>query len=369
VTQNADGSYHAVVDASGDAWIYVDLLSRSAAVPSSPAASTAWDLAFKGSEVRLNGGSSGAPPTGQPVGAFASKVEDGSDYPFAAVTQAPPEGSVVSYQVDTSSALVLGTSPAADVAGDAGWFNSNSLGARENVGYVVRSVECRYFKLHFTAASDAGGAAGFPAFDFAEIPGSSCGTAAADSVAPLGRVTVSQSADGILLDLDTTDDTVWVHIDLTNAQQVAPVSPASDPTGWDIAMSRTEIKVNGGISGTGVVRIYDGYEESWEARTTAPSEAALYHSDVTDALAFETYPPDVAEPDPACFNINGDFGWYYYTGFCNEGDGIHHIYPRDVVYVVQGRDGNAWKLRVLDYYNDAGNGGHPTIEYALVAQP
>jgi len=65
----------------------------------------------------------------------------------------------------------------------------------------------------------------------------------------------------------------------------------------------------------------------------------------------------------------GDFGWYDYTGLLNEGDGIHHIDPRDAVHVVRGRDGDAWKLRLLDDYNDAGNGGHPTIEYAAVARP
>ena len=64
--------------------------------------------------------------------------------------------------------------------------------------------------------------------------------------------------------------------------------------------------------------------------------------------------------------MDTDYGWYHYSYFCNEGDGIHHISPRDVVYIVKDGD-QFWKLRMLDYYSDAGDSGHLSLEFAPIA--
>lgn len=54
------------------------------------------------------------------------------------------------------------------------------------------------------------------------------------------------------------------------------------------------------------------------------------------------------------------------SGFCDDGDGVHHISPRDVVYIVHDKAGASWKLRILDYYSDIGSGNF-TLEYAPVS--
>lgn len=382
-TQAAAGHYHGVIDASGSDWIYIDLETQTQVIPANPAASIEWDFAFKGAQIKLNGGISGAPPSGNAVVVYGDKVAEGTAYPFETVDAAPP-ANAVAYVSDAAGALppltpdqlAFTTYPAADQspnlltqAGDYGWYRNSGLlagsviSSRGNVGYVLRTVDCRYYKLRLTAYADSSGAAAHPAFDLLEIPGAECVDSGGDPVAPAGRASFSESGGVTTALVDASDEAAWVHLDLTGAAQAVPANPNNDPAGWDIALRRTDIKLNGGSSGAGSVEIHAGLRDDWAARSSVPA-APEWHTDVEGVLAFATYPPPEAEPRSECFNINQDIGWHYYTGFCDEGDGIHHIYPRDVVYIVHGRDGLNWKLRVLDYYDAAGESAHFTIEYA-----
>ncbi|MDP3858852.1 MAG: HmuY family protein [Stagnimonas sp.] len=392
------GTYTAAIDASGSDWIYLDLDSQTQVFPTSPEASGDWDLAHRGAEIKLNGGSSGAPPTGQPVLAFGDKVAEGSAYPFETVTAAPTT-TAVEYQTDgtvnrypyplsllfpdaVDPLYAMNTYPAADQepdaatqAGDHGWYRDSGLAggsvisARGNVGYVLRTVECRYYKLRMTGYSDTSGEVAHPQYEFLEIPGNACGNGGS-AVAPLGRASFTASGTGYTVAVDATDEEAWVHLDLVNHAQLVPTNPDNDPQGWDIALRRSDLKLNGGVSGSGSVLLHDGLRDDWDARTRAPAVSAdSYHTDETDVLAFTTYPAAERSGDAACGGINGDHGWYYYSGFCNDGEGIHHISPRDVVYVLRGRDGQYWKLRLLGYYDSAGSSAHPALEYAPVAAP
>lgn len=401
------GLYHASVDASGSDWIYLDLDSQTQVFPASPEASADWDLAHRGAEIKLNGGVSGAPPTGQAVIVYGDKSAEGSSYPFDSVNAAPTT-TAVSYQTDASTtelgalapllallqslglpvtdptagvAYAMNSYPEADQepnevtgAGDYGWYRSsglagsNSIVARDNVAYVLRSVECRYYKLRMTGF-ELEGMIGHPQYELLEIPGNACGSA--DSpVAPLGRAQFSASGSGYTVAVDASDEEAWVHLDLTNHSQVAPSNPGNDPLGWDIALKRSDLKLNSGVSGSGSVLLHDGLRDDWNARVQAPAVTdSSYHSDADGALAFVTYPAAERSGDAACGGINGDHGWYYYSGFCNDGNGMHYISPREVVYVLRGRDGQYWKLRMLGYYDGSGSSAHPSLEYALVAPP
>lgn len=401
------GLYHASVDASGSDWIYLDLDSQTQVFPASPEASADWDLAHRGAEIKLNGGVSGTPPAGQAVIVYGDKSAEGSSYPFDSVNAAPTT-TAVSYQTDASTtelgalapllallqslglpvtdptagvAYAMNSYPEADQepnevtgAGDYGWYRSsglagsNSIVARDNVAYVLRSVECRYYKLRMTGF-ELEGAIGHPQYEFVEIPGNACGSA--DSpVAPLGRAQFSASGSGYTVAVDASDEEAWVHLDLTNHSQVAPSNPGNDPLGWDIALKRSDLKLNGGVSGSGSVLLHDGLRDDWNARVQAPAVTdSSYHSDADGALAFITYPAAERSGDAACGGINGDHGWYYYSGFCNDGNGMHYISPREVVYVLRGRDGQYWKLRMLGYYDGSGSSAHPSLEYAPVAAP
>ena len=396
---SSDGLYTGSVDATGADWVYLDLDSQTQVTPADPASSSDWDLAFKGAEIKLNGGSSGTPPVGRAVKIYGDKAAEGTVYPFAQITAAPTE-TAVPYQTDSLTAAgpldnernplstggqpvyAMNTYPEADSApnqitgaGDYGWYRDagligmNAITPRSNVAYMVYSVECKYFKLRMTSYANAAGTAGHPAFEFGEIPGPACAIGGSGSVAPLGRAVFTATSNSQKILIDATDENAWVHIDFTAAQQVAPSNPNNDPNSWDVAFKRTDIKLNGGVSGSGTVAIADGLRDSWDARTAATTDTAKYHTDATDKLAFITYPAAERTGDATCGNINSDFGWYYYSGFCDEGKGIHHISPRDVVYVVKGRDGNYWKLRMLDYYDAAGSSAHPAVEFAPVTKP
>lgn len=394
------GLFTGTVDATGSDWVYLDLDTQKQVAPADPTKSSEWDLAFKGAEIKLNGGSSGTPPQGRAVKVFGDKVADGTAYPFSQITAAPTE-TAVKYQTDSLTAAgpldnarnpastggkpvyAMNTYPDADSApnqitsaGDYGWYRSaglagmNAITPRGNVAYVVYSVECKYFKLRLTGYRNAAGTAGHPAFEFGEISGPACAAAGVSGiVAPLGRAVFTATSNSQKIAINATDNNAWVHIDLTAARQVVPGDPGNDPSGWDVAFKRTDIKANSGVSGSGMVAIADGLRDTWNTRTAAYTDGMKYHVDEADKLAFITYPAAERTGDPQCGNINSDFGWYYYSAFCDDGKGIHRITPRDVVYVVKGRDGNYWKLRMLDYYDAAGTSGHPSVEYAPVTKP
>jgi hypothetical protein len=388
-----DGLYTGVINATGSDWVYINLHTQTQVQPDDPAHSDAWDIAFLGSEIKLNGGSSGAPPSHREVKIYGDKSAEGGSYPFAQITAAPTE-TAVDYQTDRSSSsanplnsnpepvYAFSTVPEADQApnaltgaGDYGWYHDagllggNAITPRGNVAYVISATQCQYYKLRFTAYNDSSGATGHPAFEFVSIPGANCAASSNSTVAPLGRAVFSSQGNSQIVAVDATDENAWVHLDLSNAMQVSPSTPNNDPLGWDIALKRTDIKVNGGTSGTGVVAIADGLRDSWDARVAAYADTSRYHTDASDALAFITYPAAERTGDSACGGINSDFGWYYYSGFCNDGEGVHHISPRDVVYVVKGRNGQYWKLRMLDYYDAAGSSAHPSLEFAPVTPP
>jgi hypothetical protein len=373
------GFFQAQIDASGSDWVYLDLDTQQQVFPAMPESSDEWDLAHRGVDIKLNGGVSGAPPSGTEVAVYGDKVAAGSPYPFDTVDGAPPDN-VVEYRTDQSGGLLglggpayaMSVSPAADQspnpitgAGDHGWYRQDSGGtiiARSNVGYVLRTVECRYYKLRMTSYVDDGGAAAHPRYDFAQIPGPRC--SGGHAVAPLGRASFDAGSASTIGTLDASDENAWVYLDLSGAQQVAPADPANDRFGWDLAWRRTDLKVNGGISGASEVAIHGALRDDWDARKSVP-DGGQFHTDETGALAFQTYP--LREVGGECaFDADGDYGWYYYSGFCDKGQGLHHISPRDVVYVVRDRNGETWKLRVLSYYGSAGEAAHPRFEYAPI---
>ncbi|MEN8718717.1 MAG: HmuY family protein, partial [Oceanococcaceae bacterium] len=374
----AAGHFEAVIDASDEqSWVYLDLDSQTQVTPGDPEADDSWDIAFSRVNIKLNGGSSGAPPTGLPVIVHADKVTDDSDYPWESVTGAPPvsavpyhqdmrDGDEVRYAMTTFPEADGRISPV-DGAGDYGWyeysghFSGARITPRRNVAYIVRTVECRYISLRMTGYYNDADASGYPQFDLREVPGPACG---GDSEGG-SKATFTPTVDGQRVDVDATDEAAWVYLDLGNAMDVpVPVNPADDAT-WDIAFKRTDIKVNGGTSGSGRVALHDIAAGDW-SEITALADGAELHTDTTDALAFVTFPEPVRTGDSRCGNINSDNGWYYYSGFCNDGDGIHAITPRDVVYVLRDRLGNAFKLRMLGYYNAVGESAHPSFEFAPV---
>lgn len=376
VFARTDDYYSAKVVVDDGQWVYLDLDTQTQVIPVDPDASAEWDIAHNGTDIKINGGVSGSPPDGE-VRVYAHKVAKGLDYPWLDLVGAPPAGEV-EYRVDENALLglakrhVFTTFPEADEArnvltgaGDNGWFhqanamNGGVITPRRNVAYIVRTLECRYVSLRFTGYGD-----GAIDYDLRELPGPACASTGSGS-AEDGQVTREDSADGQILLIDAEDNGTWVYVDLGNAMQVQPADALNDPL-WDLAFQRSDIKLNGGSSGSAQAALHD-MPGALFAELVSEPEDADYHQDSADGLAFVTQPPAENTGDSACGGINGDHGWYYYSGFCNDGNGTHHISPRDVVYVVRDAVGDVWKLQLLSYHDDAGNAAHLRVEFAPLA--
>lgn len=150
--------------------------------------------------------------------------------------------------------------------------------------------------------------------------------------------------------VNASDMEAWVYMSFTDGSQVMPTTPETD-LGWDVALQRYKIKVNGGVSGAGQGGMALGVGP-FDALTTAPTEGF-----VTDTVDGDD---DNTDPDWAMVQL-GD--WYDYDG------ASHTLSPKDVVFVIRRADGSAVKLQMLDYYDDAGSSGHPEFRWGQLSTP
>ena len=154
------------------------------------------------------------------------------------------------------------------------------------------------------------------------------------------------------LTVDATDRENWAYINLTKGEMIDIADPATSMA-WDLGFKRTEVIVNGGISGPGKAGALVVKDISFEDVLEAPEDD--YISDTDQIAVF-------ARAD----------GWYTYTGPPN-----HWILPNPKVYVlrispdpkVQPASPDYYaKVRFIGYYenNETKEGaGNITIEYAL----
>jgi hypothetical protein len=202
IVEHDDGYQQATVDASQGEWIYVDLETMSQVFPEAPDADDVWDLAFEAAAIKSNGGVSGSPPTVQEVYIYADKVADDVAYDWSRLATSPAFDAGTWHQ-DVSSAGDSGNpndeneedlyafstypdsdqDPAVTICGDYGWYYYNFFCAqpahaiveRVNVAYVVRSTDCRYYRLQMTGYFSEEGLSKYPQFNVDEIVGDSCG--------------------------------------------------------------------------------------------------------------------------------------------------------------------------------------------------
>jgi hypothetical protein len=155
--READGSFASAVNATSmQDWVYFSLRDLSESTPAVPEQSNGWDLGFQRSNVKLNGGTSGA--AGVSVRAVTG--------PFDSVLEAPLDG----YIADAEDMDRDGSPDYAFSAGD-GWYAYDSathrLTARETV-FVVQT-QGAHFKLQFSGYYDSAGTPGVPQFRWARL--------------------------------------------------------------------------------------------------------------------------------------------------------------------------------------------------------
>lgn len=155
-----------------------------------------------------------------------------------------------------------------------------------------------------------------------------------------------------ILTVDATDRENWAYINLTEGETV-DIADAAASMAWDLGFKRTEVIVNGGVSGPG--------------NTGALALEDISFEDVLEAPEGEY----VLDTEQIATFARGD-GWYTYTGPPN-----HWILVNPKVYVLRiPTDPTAEsedlyyyaKVRFIGYYenNETKEGsGYISIEYVL----
>ena len=154
------------------------------------------------------------------------------------------------------------------------------------------------------------------------------------------------------LTVDATNRENWAYVNLTEGETV-DIADAATSMAWDLGFKRTEVIVNGGVSGPGKTGALGLEDISFEDVLEAPE--GEYVSDTEQIATF----------------ARGD-GWYTYTGPPN-----HWILPNPMVYILRmpvdptaESEGPYYyaKVRFIGYYenNETKEGsGYISIEYVL----
>lgn len=166
----------------------------------------------------------------------------------------------------------------------------------------------------------------------------------------VGRITNSEAPNGsISTKVDATDAMSWVYIQLATGKEVTPQAPQNS-TEWDLALLRYNVKINGGVSGSGGAMVSVVTGSSFDAVEQAPQSGY-----VTD------------QPDSADDDMDPDYGfnqlgpWYSYNVM------THILTPKDQVYVVRAPSGVHYKVQLTGYYDTAGSSGFPTFRWKALA--
>ena len=323
-----DGTVTTTVDATHNVdWHYLDLETGLAVTTDVPSPDTRWDLAFQRFKILSNGGVSG------PGGAAVAVLSE----PFDALTRAPETGYVLDApdgetdrDTDNDSAFVNGVDD---------WYayeeTTHLLTPRTDRVYVVRTSEGGYFKVQLVGYYDGAGTPGFVRFRWARVesPGSvmlpdagppmdagvdDAGDTDAAVVIPPDAIEVSAATTG-----------AWTYLDVETGRVVSVADPALD-TVWDVALSRTLIRTNGGTSGPGVggARFVEG--------------AMLDSITTTGTLGFELDDEIVVgmPGSPATSLSPALSDWYDYDFT------THTVAPKDGTFVVRSATGTYARLRI-----------------------
>ncbi len=144
--------------------------------------------------------------------------------------------------------------------------------------------------------------------------------------------------------VDATSKTAFVYLDLDTLTELA-VDAALDTGNWDLRFQRFLIAANGGGGGPGVVEVAAIKDGNFDGLSRAPSTG--FQQDGSETV----------------FNgVQG--GWYYYDL------GTHKLTVQaSLFYVVKSGAGAYFKIRMLNYYDEAGTPARLSFEVAPVLAP
>ena len=319
-TTESDGIFTSTIDAADrDEWVYLSLSSGGMEVfIGDPLQSNDWDLGFRRSNIRLNGGASG--------GAMGGVVPL-ANVQFSSVSQAPLEGWI-------TDEAVLGEQPddGSPVANDGidfaftratnsfenGWFlydPATRVLSPAPIIWVVRGGDDSYFAVEIFDWYSPAGSAAFWTITWKPI------------TPPSG---IPQPGFAI----NASSSTTAVYVDLLENSVVKPSNPTQS-TDWDLAFIRTQILTNSTLSGEGVAGAQlVPAEETFANVSSSPTSGFL-----EDTLLPIPGPPGSGDAlgNPALAE------WFDY-------DSTNRVVtPKDATFLVRGATGDYFKFRILEW--------------------
>lgn len=151
----------------------------------------------------------------------------------------------------------------------------------------------------------------------------------------------SRDGGGQVTVVDATDAEAWVYFDLETGTQLELADPGED-VDWDLAFRRFNIATNCGISGI------------------AGTEVAIVEADFDSVVEVPEDGFFEDAPDGDDDNEDPDYvfaDWYDYNFM------THVLTPKAQTYVVVTGAGNAFKVALQAYYDDAGTSGFPAFAW------
>ena len=191
-----------------------------------------------------------------------------------------------------------------------------------------------------------------------------CDTLEPDRGGPaLEGIRVTDEGNGVYrLEVDASDKEAWVYFDLDARTSVDAPADLSTSLEWDLAFRRFFVKSNGGVSGPAGVRVAPLPNVAFDALEQAPETGWIEDrpkaADGSDA-------PDEVIRDDVDFTFNrandaSENGWYLYDPT------DHTLSPAPVVFAIESKLGDFYKLELLRYYDDAGSPGFLTLRFAAI---
>lgn len=160
-----------------------------------------------------------------------------------------------------------------------------------------------------------------------------------DAAGPPAKVTTAIAGAVTTARIDATDLEAWTYVDL-DAGAASTVDG-----GWELAVQRFHLKLNGGVSGSAGVAV-------------VPMVGGLggFAAVPTSGWLVDAVDGDDADADPDYAFEQGD-GWYAYDV------ATHALTPRPLVWAVRGDAGPAWQLVIDRYYDDVGTSAVFTVRW------
>jgi len=309
------------VDASA-APAYVKLGEPSTKVTvADPSTSTEWDLALFATGITVNGGAAG------PGGVTAYCLCGNANATVAALQAMTPANQLAAFEAVTTANVPAASAFVADALNPAisGWFTTtgSSAAAVPAKSWIIRKT--------------VNGSVILGKFRVTNITGATATTAGSVTV----EYTVQPSTGATFSTVSTrTFDLAAgpVYLDLATG-------PVSSTSAWDLKLSGYEIRLNGGVSGTGgVSAVID--------ETTPFSQITAQYAASAPAVAFRS---------DAFGGVFVTSPWYRYniTGTDNQ------IWPNFNVYLIK-RGETVYKVQIISYYGPTGTARQITLRSSRV---